>query len=141
MKKKLMIIESYTFNSNSNLRIINEYAFRNCINLKEIQLPKSLKKIDFKKVFENCTEIKIEIEEENEYLTSNEGVLLNQNKSELIQYPIGNQRTSNTIPEETERIRIKSLSNCYKLENIEVNENNQYFISIDEVLFDYDKTK
>ena len=36
-------------------------------NLKEIQLPKSLEKVDFKKVFENCTEIKIEIEEENEY--------------------------------------------------------------------------
>ena len=35
--------------------------------LKEIQLPKSLKKIDFKKVFENCKEVKIEIEEENEY--------------------------------------------------------------------------
>ena len=47
--------------------IINDYAFRNCINLKQIQLPKSLENINFKKVFENCTEIKIEIEEENEY--------------------------------------------------------------------------
>ena len=65
MKKKLMIIERKTFNSNSNQSTINDYAFRNCINLKEIQLPKSLEKIDFKKVFENCKEIKIEIEEEN----------------------------------------------------------------------------
>ena len=76
-----MIIESVTFVSNSKLTTINDYAFRNCINLKEIQFPKSLKKIDFKKVFENCEEIKIEIEEENEYLISNEGILFNQNKS------------------------------------------------------------
>ena len=55
------VIESVTFVSNSKLTTINDYAFRNCINLKEIQLPKSLKKIDFKKVFENCKEIKIEI--------------------------------------------------------------------------------
>ena len=58
-----MIIESVTFVSNSKLSIINDYAFRNCIHLKEIQLPKLLKKIDFKKVFENCEEVKIEIEE------------------------------------------------------------------------------
>ena len=83
-----MIIESVTLNSNSKLTTINDYAFRNCINLKEIQLPKSLENINFKKVFENCTEVKIEIEDENEYLISNKGVLFNQNKSELIQYPI-----------------------------------------------------
>ena len=62
-----MIIESIIFDSNSKFTIIDDYAFRNCINLKEIQFPKSLKKIDFKKVFENCKEVKIEIEEENEY--------------------------------------------------------------------------
>ena len=126
-----MIIESVTFNSNSKLTTINDYAFRNCVNLKEIQLPKSLKKIDFKKVFENCKEIKIEIEKENEDLISNEGILFNQNKSEMIQYPIGNQKTNYTIPEQIETIRIGSSTICYKLENIEVNENNQYFISVE----------
>ena len=126
-----MIIESIIFDSNSKLTIIDDYAFRNCINLKEIQFPKSLKKIDFKKIFENCKEVKIEIEEENEYLISNGGILFNHNKSEFIQYPIRNQRTNYTIPEKTERKRIGSSTNCYKLENIEVNENNQHFISIE----------
>ena len=74
-------------------------------------------------------------------MISNERVLFNQNKSELIQYPIRNQRTSYTIPKETETIRIESSTICYKLENIEVNENNQHFISIEWVLLDYDKTK
>ena len=60
-------LTTITFNQNSQLKTIEEYAFQNCINLKSILLPKSLEKIDFKKVFENCTEIKIEIEEENEY--------------------------------------------------------------------------
>ena len=104
--------------------------------LKEIQLPKSLEKIDFKKVFENCEEIKIEIEDENEYLISNEGILFNKDKTELIQYPIGNSRTNYTIPEETKRIRVGLLTNCYKLENIQVNENNQHFISVERILFD-----
>ena len=82
-------------------------------------------------VFEVCTSlIAINVNSENEYLISNEGILFNKDKTELIQYPIGNSRTNYTIPEETETIRIGSSTNC-KLENIEVNENNQYFISIE----------
>ena len=73
---------------------------------------------------------------ENEYLISNEGILFNKDKTELIQYPIGNSRTNYTIPEETETIRIGALTNCYKLENIEVYENNQHFISVERILFD-----
>ena len=83
-------------------------------------------------VFEDCNSLSLfNVNSENEYLISNEGILFNKNKSELIQYPIGNQRTSYTIPEEKERIRIGSSTICYKLENIEVNENNQHFISIE----------
>ena len=74
-------------------------------------------------------------------MISNEGILFNKDKTELIQYPIRNQRTSYTIPEETETIRIGSSTNCYKLEDILVNENNQHFISIEWILLDYDKTK
>ena len=85
-----MIIESVTFVSNSKLTTINDYAFRNCINLKQIQLPKSLEKIDFKNVFEDCISlIVINVNSENEYLISNEGILFNKDKTELIQYPIG----------------------------------------------------
>ena len=79
-------LESVTFNSNSKLTTINDYAFRNCINLKEIQLPKSLEKIDFKKVFENCKEIKIEIEEENEYYKIEDDVVYSQDESGIISY-------------------------------------------------------
>ena len=82
-------------------------------------------------VFEDCISlIVINLNSENEYLISNEGILFNKDKTELIQYPIGNSRTNYTIPEETETIRIRSSTICYKLENIEVNENNQHFVSI-----------
>ena len=81
-----VIIESVNLNSNSKLIIINDYAFRNCINLKQIQLPKSLEKIDFKKVFENCTEIKIEIEEENEHYKIEDDVVYSKNESGIISY-------------------------------------------------------
>ena len=88
-------------------------------------------------VFEDCISlIVINVNSENEYLISNEGILFNKDKTELIQYPIRNQRTSYIIPEETKTIRIGLLTNCYKLENIEVYENNQHFISVERILFD-----
>ena len=88
-------------------------------------------------VFEDCTSLSsINVNSQSEYLISNNGVLFNHDKTELIQYPIGNQRTNYTIPEETETIRIGLLTYCYKLENIEVNENNQHFISVERILFD-----
>ena len=62
-----MIIESVTLIQTQNYQHLMIMHLEIVFNLKEIQLPKSLEKIDFKKVFENCTEIKIEIEEENEY--------------------------------------------------------------------------
>lgn len=50
--------------------------------LKEIQLPKSFENIDFKKVFENCKEIKIEIEEENEYYRIEDDIVYSKMKME-----------------------------------------------------------
>ena len=101
-----MIIESVTLNSNSKLTTINDYAFRNCINLKEIHIPKSLKKIDFKKVFENCKEIKIEIEEENEYYKIEHDVY-SKNESGIISYDDRKTESYYSMSNEMTTIEIK----------------------------------
>ena len=110
---------------------IGDYSMKGLSKVTEITISKTIERIGMY-VFEDCISlIVINVNSENEYLISNEGILFNKDKSELIQYPIGNQRTNYTIPEETETIRIESSTICYKLENIEVNENNQHFISIE----------
>ena len=95
-----MIIESVSFNSNSKLKTINDYVFRNCIHLKQIQLPKSLKNINFKKVFENCKEIKIEIEEENEYYRIEDDVVYSKNENGIIYYDNRNIESHCSMPNE-----------------------------------------
>ena len=65
----------------------------------EIIISKTIERIEMN-VFEVCTSlIAINVNSENEYLISNEGILFNKDKTELIQYPIGNERTNYTIPE------------------------------------------
>ena len=81
----------------------------------EITISKTIERIGMN-VFEDCRSLStINVNSENEYFISIEEVLFNHDKSELIQYPIGNQRTSYTIPEETEIIRIGSITDCYKI--------------------------
>ena len=43
-----------------------------------------MENIDFKKVFENCKEIKIEIEEENEYYRIEDNIIYSKNESGII---------------------------------------------------------
>ena len=97
---------------------IGDYNMKGLTKVTEVIISKTVERIGMN-VFEECTSLSsINVNSENEYLISNEGVLFNHNKSELIHYSIGNQRISYTIPEETETIRIGSSTNCYKLEVI-----------------------
>ena len=47
-------LEEIVFEENSQLETINFYAFRKCISLKQIVLPKSIRNIQFEKLFEKC---------------------------------------------------------------------------------------
>ena len=61
-------------------------------------------------VFEDCISlIVINVNSENEYLISNEGILFNKDKSELIQYPKAKTETSYTIPSEVKIIKEESF--------------------------------
>ena len=131
-----MLNEITTIEIKEEITKIGDYSMKGLTKVTEIIINKTIERIGMN-VFEDCISlIVINVNSENEYLISNEGILFNKDKTELIQYPIGNSRTNYTIPEETETIRIGSSTNCYKLENIEVYENNQHFISVERILFD-----
>ncbi len=50
--------------------------------------------------------------------SSKDGVLFNKNKSTLIQYPIGNQRTEYTVPNSVTTIGVKAFFDCMSLTNV-----------------------
>ena len=89
--------------------------------LKQIQLSKSLKNINFKKVFENCKEIKIEIEEENEYYRIEDDIVYFKNESRIIYYYDRNTERYYSMPNE-----ITSIENHFHFQK-NINKDSYYF--------------
>ena len=115
---KYINLSSVVFNS--NITVIPTNAFANCVLIKELNLPASLKTIGSKAffgchalkeinlpnidsigvaAFANCTNLQsINISAENLHYASELGVLYNKEKSLLIQFPAGKQEISFNIP-------------------------------------------
>ena len=80
------LLETIIFQPNSHLTTIEEYAFKNCINMKTIQFPKSLKMIAFNKVFEGCDSY-IDIQfEVGSIFQIKEGIIYTDNMKTLVYY-------------------------------------------------------
>ena len=118
--------ENYEYNiksitiGNSVTRIGN-YAFDNCTSLTSITIPDSVTSIGFM-AFSGCTSlISITVDSANTAYSSDKfGVLFNKNKTELIQYPIGNARTDYTIPDSVISIGNRAFQDCVRLTSITI---------------------
>ena len=78
-------LETISFEKDSTLTTIGNYAFQNCKKLKEIQLPKSLTQINFNTVFEGCSnELVIHFEKESRFQSSN--FLIYSNNMTVLEY-------------------------------------------------------
>ena len=74
----------------------------------------------------------INICSDNTNYSSQDGVLFDKNKNALIQYPIGNERTSYTIPDSVTSIRSYAFEGCTIYSNgqvISAGEGNCFIIS------------
>ncbi len=83
----------------------------------------------------------ITVDEDNKYYSSQDGVLFNKDKTELIHYPQGKIATSYKIPSSVESIGSGAFSGCYNLTSITVDENNLNYSSQDGILYNKDKTQ
>jgi len=74
------------------------------------------------RAFLNCNRLtNIIVDENNRYYSNDEyGVLFNKDKTTLIQYPVGNKRTSYTIPDSVTSIGDSAFEDCYNLTSITI---------------------
>lgn len=105
---------------------IKEYAFVACNYLTSVMLPKNIKSLGTSisetpyefGVFDFCNNLNdISVSSENKYYSSQEGVLFDKNKTELICYPAGKAQTEYIVPNGVTEIGVKAFLQC-NLENI-----------------------
>ena len=167
----VMVIDNGAFMSCSNLtnitvpesvEEIRYSAFANCENLESVTIPKSVKFIGAD-AFYKCEKLtNIDIDEDNENYSSENGVLFDKGKTVLIQCVALNADTSYTVPSSVEHINhnafplyvttesitipksVKEISidafSCNDLKSINVDSDNENYSSEDGVLFNKNKT-
>ena len=100
---------------------IGDEAFWWCTSLTSVTIPDSVTSIG-DEAFNNCTSLtSITVKEDNPNYSSDEyGVLFNKDKTLLIQYPIGNKRTSYTIPDSVTSIGEAAFWLCTSLTSVTI---------------------
>jgi hypothetical protein len=100
---------------------IGNYAFNNCTNLTSITIPNSVINIG-NDAFEGCSSLtSINVDEDNESLSSLDGVLFNKNKTILLCYSQGKEGIY-TIPEGVKWIESSAFDGCSSLTSITIPE-------------------
>ena len=95
-------------------------AFEGCTGLTSITIPNSVTSIS-NWAFDRCTGLtSINVASENNYYSSNNGVLFNKKKTELIRYPEGKSQTSYTIPNSVTSIGYGAFYGCTGLTSITI---------------------
>ena len=111
-------LASLEISSGSNLKSIGQYAFAWIYNLETVWLPASLELID-ESAFRGSHMINnYVVESGNTKLSSENGVLFNNNKTHLIAYPPAKVGTSYEIPQSVTIIKADAFSFARNLETI-----------------------
>ena len=148
----------------SNVTIIGDDAFAYCTNLTSIEIPSSVTSVGYY-AFSECTSLNsINVDKSNQKYSSEDGILFDKDKKELIRYPTGKKEKEYNIPSSVTSIGDYAFDNCTSLTRIEipssvtsigtyafswcvslnsinVDKSNQEYSSEDGILFDKGKTK
>ena len=137
---------------------IGHRAFEDCTTLQSIDIPNSVTEIR-KLAFWSCSSLQnINVAENNKQYASVDGILFNKDLTAIIKFPIGKDLKVYEIPNSVTTIGEEAFSRCSALQSIDipnsvttiedrafeccsalqsinVSENNQYFTSINGIIF------
>lgn len=95
-------------------------GFSGCTSLKAVTIPGSISTI-YAGSFWNCVSLeKIIVDSDNTSYCSQDGVLFNKDKTELIAYPAGDDRTAYEIPDSVTKIDRSAFYMCSNLTEITI---------------------
>ena len=136
LSNNLTKIENSTFSDCTSLReitipdsvtSIGGSAFSGCTSLESITIGSGVEQLDVDAFFKysnapvSCRRLaNITVSPENKTYSSVDGVLFNKDKSELLAYPIGNKRSSYTIPDGVTKIDQKAFYGCRYIETLTI---------------------
>lgn len=129
LSNNLTEIAGATFSSCTSLReitipdsvtSIGGSAFSGCTSLESITIGSGVKYLDNGWI-DSCRRLaNITVSPDNKTYSSVDGVLFNKDKSELLAYPIGNKRSSYTIPDGVTKIYQKAFYGCRYIETLTI---------------------
>lgn len=134
-ESKLTRIESFTFERCSNLSSIeiptsitkiDVDAFDFCSSLSNIKIPSSVTSLCISVIynentnpFYGCSNLKeINVDSNNQYYTSENGILFNKGRTKIISYPNGKPDTNYEIPNNVTSIATKGFSYCKNIKSV-----------------------
>ncbi len=97
-----------------SVKYIGDNVFEGCWSLESVTIPKSVNKISYK-AFYDCRLTEINVDENNPYYSSENGVLFSKDKSTLIRFP-KEKKGKYTVPDSVTEIGNYAFSNCMETE-------------------------
>jgi len=104
------------------LKIIGQRAFQGCESLTSVMIPRDVTEIGFC-AFASCKSLTaIDVVEGNTIFSSQDGVLFNKEKTELIQFPSNSPMKDYTIPDTVTTISEFAFGGCSQLQSVTIPE-------------------
>ncbi len=95
-------------------------AFYSCNSLTSITIPDSIRSIGWRNFVACGSLTSIDVDSENIYYTSVDGVLFSKDKTELIRYPADKTKTSYVIPDSVTSIASSAFESCIRLTSVTI---------------------
>lgn len=105
---------------------IGDFSFAELNNLESINIPESVALIGTAPFYACSSLMSFEINENNNYFTSNDGILYSDNQSCLMFYPIVKSNSSFLIPNYVKSISDYAFANCNNLISLIIEDNVSY---------------